>query len=433
MGAVFRQFWMPVLLSRELPEPGCPPVRVKLMGENFVAFRDGQGRVGLADPRCPHRGADLFFGRTEADGIRCVYHGWKFSQSGQCLDMPSVPCTSNYKDRVRLKTFPVRESGEMIWAYVGPDAEPPPFPEMEFTEISESHRYVSKKLQQCNWAQAVEGALDTAHFSFLHMGVSDDEDEIQAAMPHSELGSSEEMKRRIRWIKRDGVPRFSIAAHDTGLLIGAARNADGRDLYWRISQFLMPNHSLAPGSFPGENHHGQTFVPIDDESCWIYTYTWNPQRPLDPQERAGFAAGKGIHAEVDEKFVPVRNRSNDYMIDREDQRLRSYTGIMGLSEQDACIQESQGVIADRTLEHLGPTDLAIVKFRRLMLSSADELAEGRPPQALRHPEGYRIRSGALLADKDTPLDEAMISNYGDPLWRVPPVPATDTVTEVKQG
>ena len=423
MGDVFRRFWMPALLSREIAEPDSAPVRVRLLGEDFVAFRDSEGHAALVDPHCPHRGANLFFGRNEKGGIRCAYHGWKFSRTGECLDMPSVPCTSDYRNTIRLKTYPVRESGGMLWAYLGPEGTAPELPQFEFAEMPEAQRYVSKKRQQCNWAQCCEGAIDTAHFSFLHMALSDDEDEMQAAMAHSDLGATDKMKRRIRWIKQDGVPRFSIQPHDAGFLVGAARHADGDEIYWRISQFLMPNHSLAPGAFPGENHHGQTFVPIDDHSCWIYCYSWNPQRALSEDERAKFIAGQGIHAEVDAQFMPVRNRDNDYLIDREEQRLRTFTGIKGLSEQDACIQDSQGFIADRTREHLGPTDLAIVHFRRAMLRAADALSTGTAPPSTAHPEAYHVRSGALLAHKETPLEQAMVFHHADPAWRIQPAPS----------
>ena len=150
------------------------------------------------------------------------------------------------------------------------------------------------------------------------------------------------------------------------MAIGASRRADGTALYWRVSHFLQPNHGLAPNAFPGENYHGQTWVPITDELCWVYCYTWNPERPLTEAERQRLRAGQSVHAAVDERWVPLRNRDNEYLIDRVDQKLRTFTGIRGISEQDACIQDSQGLIADRTREHLGPTDAAIVQFRRLM-------------------------------------------------------------------
>jgi len=418
MGRLFRRFWLPVLLSEELSEVDGAPIRVKVLHEDLVAFRDTEGKIGLIDPRCPHRGADFFFGRNEQGGIRCVYHGWKFDRHGDCLDIPSLPSDSSLKAKIRLKAYPTREAGGIVWAYMGPPEHEPAFPRFEFATMSVKRRYASKKLQECNWAQACEGSIDTAHFSFLHMGISEDEDELQAAVSHSDLSGSEAMKRRIRWIKQDGVPRYTVLPHEAGLVLGAARSADEGHSYWRVAQILMPNHSLAPGAFPGENHHGQAFVPIDDHSCWIYCYTWNPYRDLQPEEIDKFKTGHVVHASVDKHYVPLRNRRNDYLIDRDDQRSRSYTGIQGLSEQDACIQDSQGYIADRTQEHLIPTDAAIVQFRRTMLQAAADLDKGMPPLAAAHPEAYFVRSGALLAEQDTPLETALIEQHGDPAWRV---------------
>src|SRR5262245_8863544 len=172
MGDLMRCYWLPALLSRELPSPDCPPVRVRLLGEDFIAFRDTEGTVGLVEPRCSHRGANLFFGRNEACGLRCVYHGWKFDVNGRCVDMPTLP--PDVADRVRskahIRALTVAEWGDVVWAYMG-DGEAPELPQFEFAMVPESHRYVSKKFQQCNWAQAVEGGIDTAHFSYLHAGV----------------------------------------------------------------------------------------------------------------------------------------------------------------------------------------------------------------------------------------------------------------------
>jgi phenylpropionate dioxygenase-like ring-hydroxylating dioxygenase large terminal subunit len=414
MGALFRRYWLPVLLSQELPAPDCPPVRVKVMGEDFVAFRDTKGRVGLVDPHCPHRGANLFFGRNEECGIRCVYHGWKFDVTGECLEMPGLRDAHNYEElrrQVRLKAYPMRERGEMIWAYLGADGTPPEFPDFEFCDLPDGQRFVSKKLQQCNWAQACEGALDTAHFSFLHTSVGDADD--MTVMHQSEAAASGD-KNRVRWLRTDGAPRFTIQAHPAGLVMGAARRADGDDLYWRISQFLLPNHALAPSTFPGENYHGQTFVPIDDVSCWIYCYTWNPLRPLTNAERERFAGGHTVHATVDRNWVPIRNRNNDYLIDRTDQKLRSFTGIKGVSEQDAAVQDSQGMIADRTREFLGPTDLGVVRFRRLILDSARDLEDGKPPASAAAPDSYRVRAGGTVAHRSKSLTDVMMTRFGDP-------------------
>jgi phthalate 4,5-dioxygenase len=176
MGDLFRRFWHPVALSSELPEPDGPPLRLHVLGEDLRAFRTTAGSVGLTSPRCPHRGADLFFGRNEQGGIRCAYHGWKFAVDGRCLDLPTMepgPARERAARNIRLAAYPTRETHGFVWAYLGPPDHIPPFPALEFTTLSAAHSFVSKKLQQCNWAQACEGGLDTAHFSFLHMALDD--------------------------------------------------------------------------------------------------------------------------------------------------------------------------------------------------------------------------------------------------------------------
>ena len=418
MGALFRRYWMPVALSEELPENDGPPLRVRILGESLLAFRDTEGRVGLVAPRCPHRGADLFWGRNEERGLRCVFHGWKFDVDGRCVDMPSVPEGSRMKETVRIDAWPTREWGGAVWAWLGPAGKIPELPMLEFALVPPAHRYVSKKLQECNWAQACDGALDTAHFSFLHMPVAKDEEQVARLMSRAEAGVQQVQNDRIRWLRDDPIPKFTVAAHAAGLAVGAARKAGPGDLYWRISQFLMPNHTLAPSTFPGENFHCQTFVPITDEACWIYCFTWNPDRPLTEDERARYAEGHTIHAHIDANWVPIRNRSNDYLIDRAEQKTLSFTGITGVSEQDACIQDSQGLISDRTTENLGPTDIGIVRFRKLMIDAAKELARGREPPSAWTPEAYLVRAGGWVASEDKRLAEVMTERFGDPFGRV---------------
>jgi len=421
MGDLFRRFWMPALLSQELPEPDGPPVRVKIIGEDLVAFRDTEGRVGLVDPRCPHRGANLFFGRNEQGGLRCAYHGWKFDVAGRCVDMPTMPPDSTFRDRIRATSYPVREWGEFVWAYLGPAGSLPELPALEFALVPTAHRFVSKKLQQCNWAQACEGGIDTAHFSFLHMPVTSSASESDEIMRRSSAD-----RDRTRWMRDDPMPEFQVVPHDGGLAIGASRRADGSGLYWRVSQFLVPNHGLAPNAFAGENYHGQTWVPITDELCWVYCYTWNPERPLTEAERQRLRAGQSVHAAVDECWVPLRNRDNDYLIDRVDQKLRTFTGIRGISAQDACIQDSQGFIADRAREHLGPTDAAIVQFRRLMLRAARDLRAGVEPPAARNGAAYAVRSGSALADRSVAFADVMRERFGDGVGWVGPRPSAPT-------
>ena len=413
MGELFRRFWQPVLLSRELPAPDAPPVRVQVLGENLIGFRDTDGRVGLVDPVCPHRGANLFFGRNEDCGLRCAYHGWKFDVTGRCVDMPTMPPESGFRDKVRIRAYPTREWGDFVWAYMGPAGTEPALPDLEHAVLPAAHRFVSKKLQQCNWAQACEGALDTAHFSFLHMPVWTAADAVDATVRRSSVDVE-----RTRWMRDDPRPEFEVAHHDVGFVAGASRKVDGDDLYWRIAQYMLPNHALAPNAFPGENIHGQTWVPITDEACWVYCYSWNPDRPLTDAERDGFRAGRSVHAAVDERWVPIRNRDNDYLIDREDQRRRTFTGIQGISEQDAMIQDSQGWIADRTREHLGPTDVAVIEFRKLILRAARDLASGVAPAAARLAPAYRVRGGSIVAPRALSFPEVMTRRFGDPLGRV---------------
>jgi phthalate 4,5-dioxygenase oxygenase subunit len=412
MGEYFRRYWQPVALANELAEPDGPPIRVQVLGEELVAFRDTQGRVGLIEPHCAHRGANLFFGRNEAGGIRCIYHGWKYDATGRCVEMPNVPPGTGYHGKIAIKAYPTREFGDLVWAYLGPaERMPAELPQLEFGVLPASHRYVTKRLQQCNWAHSMEGALDTAHFSFLHMPAPD-----LASNENPNVAADE---RRMRWLRNDPMPRFTILEHDVGFVIGGSRRADGEDLYWRITQFMLPAHSVTPSAMPGETYYGYTWVPITDEACWIYVYAWHPDRALTAEERARYAkGGYGQFAELGPGYVPLRNRANDYLIDREDQKHRSFTGVLGVAEQDALAQDSQGLIADRTREHLTPTDVGIVRFRRAMLEGARALAAGNEPAAARRHESYRLRSGGAIAPSRLALEDVMRERFGSATGRV---------------
>ena len=212
------------------------------------------------------------------------------------------------------------------------------------------------------------------------------------------------------------MPQFTALEHDAGLVLGAARQTDDDQLYWRITQFLMPNHSLAPGNFPENTNLGNSWVPIDDTSCWIFCYAWRPDRPLTEREREAYASGAGIFSAVDENYVPLRNRDNDYLIDRQLQREESFTGITGISEQDAAIQDSQGLVADRTRELLGQTDLGVVRFRQMMFAAAKEVAAGTAPHGSQAPEAYQLRSGDQMAPGDATLPEVLEARFGATPW-----------------
>ena len=415
MGAYFRRFWQPVALAEELPDADGPPIRINVLGEELVAFRDSDGHVGVLDAHCPHRGANLFFGRNEECGLRCVYHGWKFDRHGKALDLPNVPADSNLHKTVRTKAYPTQEFGDIIWIYMGPAAKSlpggvlPDAPKLEFGCVPESHRFVTKQRFDCNWAQIIEGDLDTAHFSFLHMPAPS---EPSVYHPHSTAD-----EKRLRWMRDDPMPQFEVLEHECGFVVAGARSADGQK-YWRMTQYMFPAHGTGPSTMPGETYHGFTIVPISDTSCWAYAYSWNPERPLGGEERAKLDAGWGLVCERDENYMPVRNASNDFMIDRHEQKHRTFTGVKGLAEQDSMIQHSQGPIVDRTRETLTGTDAAVVRFRTLLLQGAQALADGVEPNAPYQAEAFCNRPGSWLAASEKSLDIVMMERFQNPLGRV---------------
>lgn len=421
MGELFRRFWIPVLLAEQLPEPDGPQVRVKVMGEELLAFRDTGGGVGLIEPRCPHRGANLFFGRNEKGGIRCAFHGWKFAVDGACLEIPIVAPdrVAGMLDKARIKAYPAREWGGLVWAYMGPPTRMPALPAMEFALLPASHRHVSKKFQECNWAQAAEGGLDTAHFSFLHQPVGESEEELREKAARATMGFAKGTMTHdhVRWMRDDPRPRYDIVRHDAGMVLGTSRQAEPGMRYWRIAQFLMPCHGYTPSATAGQTYHAQTWVPVDDHNCWVYVYSWNPKRPITDEERDSFRKGGAVYSELGPGWMPLRNRGNDYLLDRGLQKTENFTGITGVSEQDAAIQDSQGTIADRTRELLGPTDIGVVQFRRLVLEAAKGLVEGVEPPWAARPEAYRVRAGGIVAGEALSFEAVMRDRFGDPLGR----------------
>ena len=417
MGELFRRFWIPVLLAEQLAKPDGPQVRVKVMGEELLAFRDTGGVIGLIEPRCPHRGANLFFGRNEKGGIRCAFHGWKFDVDGKCVEIPIVDPdrVAGLLDRAGIKAYPAREWGGLVWAYMGPSARMPALPAMEFALLPASHRHVSKKFQECNWAQAAEGGLDTAHFSFLHQPVGASEDELREKAARAIIGFAKGTMTHdhVRWMRDDPRPRYDIVKHDAGMVVGASRQAEPGMRYWRIAQYLMPCHGYTPSATAGQTYHAQTWVPVDDHHCWVYVYSWNPERPISAEERESFRKGGAVYSELGPDWMPIRNRGNDYLLDRALQKTENFTGITGVSEQDGAIQDSQGFVADRTRELLGPTDIGVVQFRRLMLEAAKDLGRGIEPAWAAHPEAYRVRAGGIVAPDHLSFEAVMLERFGD--------------------
>ena len=291
---------------------------------------------------------------------------------------------------------------------------------MELALVPPSHRFVSKKYQECNWAQAAEGGVDTAHFSFLHQPVVAGDDELAEKAARATRGYSKNTMSQdhVRWMRDDARPRYEVRKHASGLLLGASRQADAGQHYWRIAQYLMPSHGYTPSATEGQTYHGQTWIPIDDESCWVYVYSWNPVRPLTEEELQGYKAGGAVYPEMDANWMPIRNRGNDYLIDRRMQKSENFTGIIGVSEQDGAIQDSQGRISDRTQELLGPTDVGVVQFRRLMLDAANALARGDTPLGADDPDAYRVRAGGIVAPAAASFTEVMQLRFHDDIGRI---------------
>lgn len=395
MGDLFREYWLPALLAEELPENDCPPVRVKLLSERMIAFRDSEGRLGLIDEFCAHRGASLWFGRNEQGGLRCAYHGWKYDVTGQCMEVPSEPSNSTFCQNVKLRSYPLVQIGDVLWTYMGDPAKTPPLPEYEWLHVPADQTFTSKRFQESNWLQALEGGIDSSHVSFLHSSGLHNDPLFKGAK-----GNEYNLK--------DLKPFFEVADADGGLFIGARRNAEEGNYYWRITPWVMPSFTMVP---PRGDHpvHGHFWVPIDDENCWVFTYDYHPTRPLTEVEVQAMKDGHGVHSEnIPGTYIPVRNKSNDYLMDREAQkRGETYSGVTGIALQDASLQESMGPIVDRTKERLATTDIGIVKARAKLRQAALELAEkGTIPPGV-EPKHHLVRSASVVLPKDQAYIDAL--------------------------
>ncbi|TFL09436.1 aromatic ring-hydroxylating dioxygenase subunit alpha [Pusillimonas caeni] len=393
MGELFRRYWLPALLSEELPEPDCAPVRVQLLSERLLAFRDSSGRLGLVDEFCAHRGVSLWFGRNEEDGLRCPYHGWKYDVTGQCVDVPSEPVENGYAARIKLKSYPLIERGGVLWTYMGPPELQPEPPEFEFCTVAPERSYVSKRFQDCNYLQAMEGGIDSSHVSFLHSG----------ALNHDPLFKG---AKGNQYNLGDYKVKFEVVESKGGLLIGARRNAENGNYYWRITQWVMPCFTAIP---PRGDHpiHGHFWIPIDEETCWAWSYDYHPTRALTPEERKAMEDGKGIHVKlIPGTYIPAQNKDNDYLMDRAAQKAGvTYSGIEGIGIQDASLQESMGAIVDRSKENLVATDSGIIMARHRLRKAAMELQKGVQPPG-RDLDEQRVRSASIVLPPDAVFKEA---------------------------
>ena len=314
-----------------------------------------------------------------------MYHGWKFDVSGACLEIPTEPADSRIRDKVRVRSYPVVEKGGIVWAYLGPEESKPELPHMDFLQAPEGFAYSSKCLMRCNYMQALEGSMDTAHLSFLHSAPD------QKSVKSDALGVGD----LLQFSEKDGVPRFFVTDTDYGLSIVARRDAGSEHYYWRASQWLMPLCVLV-ATAPGSLKRGNLFIPIDDHNCWWYRVRWLHDRPLTQAEIEAFYTD-GDYAElVPGTYEPKGNRRNDYLMDRAAQRTESFTGIRSAQLQDIAVQESQGAIVDRSKEFLGSIDTGIARCRRALLTAAASLAKGVEPLAAGRPEAYRVDAPARL-------------------------------------
>ena len=314
MGDLMRQYWMPAVRSDELPSPDCPPVRIRLLGEDLIAVRDSAGRTGLFNNACPHRGASLFFGRNEVEGLRCVYHGWKFDVTGTCVDMPSEPAESNFKSKVRIRAYPTIERSGVVWAYMGPRETPPPLPDFEANMLEEGQYTVQTLFQECNFMQGWEGEMDTVHQAFLHFG-SERPRDIQPGTAGYYIANH-----------RDA--RFSVLETPWGTSYGAYRPAEDDTYYWRIAHQLFPFYAMIPTGTLGIEVRWRAYVPVDDDHTICWTQTAKVERPAREGLRGANAPVPAGEARGGIEFIPnttdwygrwrlTQNPANDFGIDRE--------------------------------------------------------------------------------------------------------------------
>jgi phenylpropionate dioxygenase-like ring-hydroxylating dioxygenase large terminal subunit len=393
MGDLMRRYWVPALLVSEIAEPDCPPVRVQILGEKLLAFRDTDGKAALIDEFCSHRGVSLYFGRNEENGIRCAYHGLKFDRDGKCVDVPSAPQACKH---MGIKAYPCIERAGIVWAYLGPKDKQPAPPDVEWCNLPESHVYVSKRLQESNYLQAMEGGIDTSHVSYVHRYEVDDDPMHQGT-------------EALKYIKADGNVVFEIEKTPVGLTLFGRRNGDADTYYYRITQWLFPWYTLIP-PFGEHALGGHVWVPIDDHNCWSWSINFRPDRPLTEQELADMKAGKGIHNEYEEGTWRTKaNKGNDYLIDRQAQKeKRAYSGVFGFAVQDSSLQESMGPIQNHAAEKLLPTDRAIVMCRRMLYEAATNMQSDVEPPAL-DASAQRVRAAGVLLPKDKkPQDWARV-------------------------
>lgn len=418
MGQLMRLYWIPFLPMSDLAVDGQPQ-RVRLLGEELLAFRDSEGRIGLVDHVCPHRGAPLVFGRNEDCGIRCVYHGWKFGVDGKVLDMPAEPSDSRLKDKVTIKHYVCRERQGIAWAYLGPNQDvPPPLPDMEWNMVPEANVHVSFRVQECNWLQAVEGEIDSAHAAILHGRI-----DSQGAISD--------------WVaKRDLKPIFECRRQDYGMSIASRRVLDENTHYWRVNQFLLPFYTLVPPQSKYPELSGHAWVPLDDYNTLCIMFSYHPSQPFYPKTRELFLNGHhgretghaSEHAYAPRpasqpyaKYWTKFNMESSFLFNYDAQTKTWFSGLPGLWVQDAACQSGVSPIYDRSQEHLGISDTGVAMTRRFLLEKVRNLAsKGEKPVRFDDPRLWMVRAVSLtlpsanswVQDGEIPMTAELGKDFG---------------------
>jgi len=387
MGEIFRRHWIPACLIEEVAEPDGDPKKIRLLGEDLVVFRDSEGRVGILDEYCPHRRASLVFGRNEECGLRCLYHGWKFDVEGNTVEMSSEPPDSGLAEKVKHKAYPVREGAGFVWVYMGPAESMPEFEPPVFQPTPDTPIATSKVIVNCNWAQILEGAIDSAHSSSLHSS-----DMVPARVPGAAATNQ-------NWLRpsTDKSPRLVVQRTPFGFRYTAIRrpiqNAQTHE-YLRTTLFIAP----FTVHIPSNNLYNIAIlhIPMDDEHTYFYFLAFGGEACPDTEAWRKFLHLQ-VGIDVDERYNNLRTRDNDYRQDRQAMKLGNFTGIPGIPNQDIVMWETMGPVADRSLDRLGASDLAIVEFRKQMVEAAENYSRdgtviGRtepriPHHALRSFEG----------------------------------------------
>ena len=406
MGDLMRRYWQPILLTSELPDADGAPIRVRHLGENLIAWRNTDGSVGLMQNACPHRGASMFFGRNEENGLRCVYHGWKFDTEGVCTDMPNEPAESNFEHKIKATAYPCVERGDLIWAYMGPAETPPALPDLIWNMTPENPPFIWKHVRECNWMQALEGDIDTSHLNFLHSRLNSEEQRTPRG-PRSDRPGAIAMAK----YNQDPHVRLEVVDTEYGIMYAGRRAAEADSYYWRMSQFMFPFWTMPTGG--AVEVGGKAWLPIDDENCMVLEFRWDPQGPATPEQLDQMRQLRNPWGYLPDssdwigRWRIKANKSNDFLLDYDLQKTTLYSGILSNPLQDGGVQTSMGAIYDRTKEHVGTTDAAIIRVRRRLIDAARALREqGAEPPVVDKPEAYRVRNHWAILPKSQHWIEA---------------------------